>query len=180
MAAKPPRCVLPLPERGEPGADARALVLDTNIVLDLLLFADAAVAPVRALLDAQRLCWVATPPMRDELARVLAYPQIAPRLAFYGLTASALLQSYEAQVRWVDVAPRVAAVCKDADDQHFIDLAVAHRAILLSKDKAVLCMRKRLLALGAHAATAIVFEENRWAGDSPERTATTPSALPMA
>jgi hypothetical protein len=80
--------VLALPECGAPGdggANARALVLDTNIVLDLLVFADAAMAPVRTLLDAQRLCWVATPPMRDELARVLAYPQIVPRLAFYGL-----------------------------------------------------------------------------------------------
>ncbi|MFZ3126340.1 MAG: putative toxin-antitoxin system toxin component, PIN family [Acidovorax sp.] len=180
MAARPPRCVLPLPGHGQAGADARALVLDTNIVLDLLLFADAAVAPVRTLLHAQRLCWVATPPMRDELARVLAYPQIAPRLAFYGLTAGELLQSYEAQVRWVAVAPRVSAVCKDADDQHFIDLAVAHRAILLSKDKAVLCMQKRLLALGAHAATAIVFEANGWADVSPAGTATTPSAALMA
>ncbi|OYZ43709.1 MAG: twitching motility protein PilT [Acidovorax sp. 16-64-162] len=141
MAAKPPRCVLPLPEHGHAGADARALVLDTNIVLDLLVFADPAVAPVRTLLQAQRLCWVATPPMRDELARVLS------------------------------------AVCKDADDQHFIDLAVAHRAILLSKDKAVLCMQKRLLALGAQAATAIVFEADGWAGVSPVGAATTPLAV---
>jgi putative PIN family toxin of toxin-antitoxin system len=158
MAAKPRRPVLSLPERGEPGAAARPLVLDTNIVLDLLVFADEAVAPVRTLLDERRLDWVATPPMRDELARVLAYPQIAPRLAFYGHTATRLLQAYEARVRWVDVAPRIAAVCKDPDDQHFIDLAVAHRAILLSKDKAVLCMQKRLLALDAHAAVAIVLE----------------------
>ena len=180
MAAKPPRCVLPLPEHGEPGADARALVLDTNIVLDLLVFADAAVAPVRTLLDARRLSWVATPPMRDELARVLAYPQIVPRLAFHGLDAAQLVQAYEAQVRWVDVAPRIAAVCKDADDQHFIDLAVAHSAILLSKDKAVLCMQKRLLALGAQAATAIVFEAIGCAEVSAVGTATTPSAVLMA
>lgn len=38
--------------------------------------------------------------------------------------------------------------CKDPDDQQFIDLAVAHQAVLLSKDKAVLVMRKRLLKLG--------------------------------
>ena len=180
MAAKPHRCVLQWPERGQSDADARPLVLDTNIVLDLLVFADAAVAPVRQLLDAQRLRWVATPPMRDELARVLAYPQIVPRLAFYGLTAGQLLQTYEAQVRWVDVAPRVSAVCKDADDQHFIDLAVAHRAILLSKDKAVLCMQKRLLALGAHAATAIVFEADELLEIAPGSAAATPAAVQMA
>jgi predicted nucleic acid-binding protein len=40
--------------------------------------------------------------------------------------------------------PRAPCVCKDPDDQVFIDLAVAHGALLLSKDQAVLTMRKRL------------------------------------
>ena len=52
----------------------------------------------------------------------------------------------------------MAYVCKDTDDQKFIDLAAQHRAILLSKDKAVICMRKRLLTLDAHVATALVWE----------------------
>ena len=82
----------------------------------------------------------------------------APHLGHvYTTIAADVLARYDAQVRWVAVAPRVAAVCKDADDQQFIDLAVAHRAILLSKDKAVICMRKRLLALDTQAATAIVL-----------------------
>ena len=58
----------------------------------------------------------------------------------------------------VDIAPKVAYVCKDADDQKFIDLAAAHRAILLSKDKAVICMRKRLALLDAQVATELVLE----------------------
>ena len=61
---------------------------------------------------------------------------------------------------WWTSPPRVAYVCKDADDQKFIDLAAAHRAILLSKDKAVICMRKRLLTLDAHVATALVLDES--------------------
>ena len=60
----------------------------------------------------------------------------------------------------MEIAPKVAYVCKDADDQKFIDLAAAHRAILLSKDKAVICMRKRLLTLDAHVATALVLDES--------------------
>ncbi len=32
----------------------------------------------------------------------------------------------------------------DPDDQHFLDLAAQHQALLLSKDKAVLKQRKRL------------------------------------
>ena len=50
-------------------------------------------------------------------------------------------------------------MCKDADDQKFIDLAaVRRRAILLEqKDKAVICMRKRLVNLGADVATEVVL-----------------------
>ncbi len=71
-----------------------------------------------------------------------------------------MLAAFDAKARLVDIAPRVAYVCKDADDQKFIDLAAAHRAILLSKDKAVICMRKRLLTLDAHVATALVLDES--------------------
>jgi predicted nucleic acid-binding protein len=55
----------------------------------------------------------------------------------------------------VDPAPRASAICKDPDDQQFIDLAVQHGALLLSKDRAVLNLRKRLLALGVQASTAL-------------------------
>ena len=58
------------------------VVLDTNIVLDLMLFGDPATPPLKAALAAGELLWIATPPMREELARVLAYPQIAPRLTY--------------------------------------------------------------------------------------------------
>jgi predicted nucleic acid-binding protein len=77
-----------------------------------------------------------------ELERVLAYPHIVSRMDFYRVDAAQVLAAFDAQARLVDIAPRVAYVCKDADDQKFIDLAAAHRAILLSKDKAVICMRK--------------------------------------
>ena len=38
--------------------------------------------------------------------------------------------------------------CRDPDDQMFIDLAVAHRAQLLSKDALVLRLARRLRPLG--------------------------------
>ncbi|MES2187838.1 MAG: PIN domain-containing protein [Pseudomonadota bacterium] len=133
------------------------LVLDTNIVLDVFLFADAAAEPVRAGLADGSLDWIATPPMRTELARVLAYPQIVSRLVFYGLAAADVLAAFDRHARTVAVAPKVVgATCKDPDDQGFIDLAVAHGAQLLSKDQAVLCMRKRLLPHGVAVATALV------------------------
>mgnify|MGYP001356571340 FL=1 len=48
------------------------IVLDTNIVLDLCVFRDPAVEPLRQSLDQRVLQWIATAPMREELARVLA------------------------------------------------------------------------------------------------------------
>jgi len=128
------------------------LVLDTNIVLDLLVFRDPPTHALHAALFANPqipdLMWLATVPMREELARVLAYPHIAVRLAFHGLQAAQVLSHFDARARIVPVAPKAPATCKDPDDQKFIDLAVSHGATLLSKDKAVLCMRKRLMKLG--------------------------------
>lgn len=133
----------------------RLIVLDTNIVLDVLIFNDTAAEPVRVGLRDGSLHWIATTPMRDELARVLDYPQIAKRVQFYQLTTEAVLEQFDALAHIVPVAAKAPVTCKDADDQKFIDLAVAHQSILLSKDKAVLCMRKRLLALKVFVSKAI-------------------------
>ena len=149
---------LHLPAEAVPGEPARPVVVDTNVALDLLIFSDPRTAPLRTLLAQGRLDWIATQVMRDELERVLAYPHIVSRMDFYRVDAAQVLAAFDAQARLVDIAPRVAYVCKDADDQKFIDLAAAHRAILLSKDKAVICMRKRLLTLDAHVATALVLD----------------------
>ncbi len=131
------------------------VVLDTNIVLDVFVFNDAAAAPIRRGLESGEIDWLATTPMRDELARVLAYPQIIPRLAFYKLVAEDVLAAFDQQARVVEVAPKARLTCSDADDQKFIDLALEHRALLLSKDKAVTSMSKRLLAQGVRVSIAM-------------------------
>jgi len=137
-----------------PGPTAQ-LVLDTNIVLDAFVFSDPAAVPLRAGLDDGSLRWIATGAMRVELARVLGYPQIVPRLAFYGLQADDVLAAFDRLARPVDAAPKAPVTCADPDDQIFIDLAVRHRCALLSKDGAVLRMRKRLAALGVDARAAL-------------------------
>lgn len=133
------------------------LILDTNILLDLFVFTDPEIADLKTALLANQLTWLATQAMRDELERVLAYPKITPRLAFYQRSALDVLDKFDQHVTLKDVAPRAAAICKDPDDQKFIDLAVLHRATLLSKDQAVLCMQKRLLDGGVITQTAIKF-----------------------
>ena len=131
------------------GVVPRPLVLDTNMVLDLLVFDDPAIAPLRALLANGELRWIADAAQRVELERVLGYPQIAPRVAFYGLSSASVLAAFDAGVDYQPEAPAIPIVCKDPDDQHFLALAVQHRALLLSKDKAVLVLRKRLALRGA-------------------------------
>ena len=133
----------------------QTIVLDTNIVLDTFLFDDPAAEPVRQALAKQKLDWLATQPMRDELVRVLAYPKIAVRLAFYKLTLKDLLAKFDQHARLVDIAPKASMTCSDADDQKFIDLAVQHRALLLSKDRDVISMKKRLLVQGIRAQAAM-------------------------
>jgi putative PIN family toxin of toxin-antitoxin system len=129
--------------------NGQAIVLDTNIVLDLFIFNDPRCADLRAALGNKTLQWTATQNMRDELERVLTYTHLQPRMAFYATTAAQVLTQFDESVQLVDTAPRAFYVCKDADDQKFIDLAVQLRSALVSKDKAVLCMRKRLATLGA-------------------------------
>ena len=123
------------------------VVLDTNIVLDAFVFDDPATRPLKSALAALQLEWIATKAMRDELARVLCYPKIVPLMAFYQVTASHVLAQFDGQATLVDTAPKAKVTCRDPDDQKFIDLAVSHQALLLSKDQAVLCMHKRLSGL---------------------------------
>jgi predicted nucleic acid-binding protein len=134
------------------GADTAApVVLDTNIVLDLFVFHDPASQPLKQGLHSGRLRWLATQDMRMELARVLGYPLIAARLETVQLSAADVLAQFDRYARLTAVAEQAGVRCADTDDQKFIDLAVSHCATLLSKDRAVLRLRKRLQALGVIA-----------------------------
>ena len=133
----------------------KKVVLDTNIVLDLFVFNDAKTASLKQALESGPHQWIATQPMRDELERVLAYPQIVPRLAFYQLTANDVLAQFDKFAQLEAVALKASVTCKDPDDQKFIDLAVVEKSLLLSKDNAVLSMAKRLTALGVEVKTQL-------------------------
>jgi predicted nucleic acid-binding protein len=64
------------------------------------------------------------------------------------LTGQTIVDHMHRLAHMVDPAPKARFVCKDPDDQKFIDLAQAHQAVLISKDKAVLCMKNRMARLG--------------------------------
>ena len=132
-----------------------AIVIDTNIVLDMFVFSDPRCAALRAALDAGHLQWMATQIMRDELERVLDYKHLQGRMDFYKTSKLQVLAAFDARAKLCPVAPRCVYICKDEDDQKFIDLSAAHGALLLSKDKAVLCMRKRMALLGVTIAQTL-------------------------
>ncbi len=134
-------------------APATAVVIDTNVVLDLLLFGDASTQALEQALLSGALVWLGTGAMREELQRVLAYPVMQSAMRQRGRTAGPMMLRFDQLCRLQPDAARCAVRCTDADDQIFIDLAVAHRALLLSKDRAVLRLRKRLARLGVPAQT---------------------------
>jgi putative PIN family toxin of toxin-antitoxin system len=149
--------VIPHPQDAAPVTPKQAprVVLDTNAVLDWLWFGDDRIAPLAAALNRGRLCWVASSPMRNELVCVL------DRLAAASATHSKehALTSFDRWATIVQPAPVFERLrCTDADDQKFIDLALATGAAwLISRDRAVLRLARRAGAFGL----AIVTPE-RW------------------
>jgi predicted nucleic acid-binding protein len=64
----------------------------------------------------------------------------------------------------VSAAPQIRFTCTAPDDQHFLDLASQHKALLVSKDRAVLKQRKRVAThYGATVGNVVVMEEERLA-----------------
>lgn len=131
-----------------PRTDPVLLVLDTNVVLDWLVFRDAGCGALGLALVEGTARWVATQAMRDELARVLT----RGGLDDWSPDIPALWTEWD---RWANVVPAPphplpqSPRCTDPDDQPFIDLALHLGAsALLSRDRAVLRCARAARALG--------------------------------
>ena len=120
------------------------VVVDTNVWLDIYVFRDPASVAIAQGLDSGALRAMRTAAMDAEIAVVLMRPGIAR----HGDTASFA----QAWSHWNTVADLVPAdaqirapwVCRDKDDQKFLDLAHGRRAAwLFSKDRAVLALARR-------------------------------------
>jgi uncharacterized protein len=121
--------------------------LDTNVVLDWLLFADPAVQTLASAIEQGRLRWIATAAMRGEFEHVLNRGLAAARSAD---TARFELTWEQHCIEHPPVLPAVAPLrCTDDDDQKFLDLALAVGARwLVSRDRALLKLRSRAATLG--------------------------------
>ena len=132
-------------------ADALPIaIVDTNALLDWRVFKDPAAQPLAEALTAGRMRWLASPSMEQE------WHQVWPRSYLKRWAPDPMLTLTVFQhAAFVDEPPRGPYRCKDPDDQKFIDLAVQHRATLLSKDRAVWSMARRLATLGVSAGCAV-------------------------
>jgi putative PIN family toxin of toxin-antitoxin system len=131
------------------------LILDTNVVIDWLVFDDPYMAPLRDAVTNRQVAVLTSPPATAELQRVLAYPQLnldtARQTAIFtryvaAVTAATLPEEFSlANLLLPPKFPR----CRDADDQHFLALAWHSRATLLAtRDKALLKLKKRAARFG--------------------------------
>ena len=128
------------------------IVIDTQVVMDWLVFGDARVAPLAAAIEAGRVVWLGRPAMLAELLHVLGRGVAAA----WRPDRARIEAAFATHCRMIDGTPAPAPrlVCRDPDDQQFIDLALAERADwLLSRDKAVLALKKRALTFGLIIAT---------------------------
>lgn len=135
-----------------PPAGARpppTVVLDTNAVMDWLVFQDPACVTWGRRFREGDVRWLASAGMRQEFAHVLSggvarawepsLPDVWSAWDRYAIIVAAL----------PTCGPGTRIRCTDTDDQKFVDLALAHGVRwLVSRDKALLKLRRRLWPFG--------------------------------
>jgi predicted nucleic acid-binding protein len=136
---------------------AEPLILDTNVILDWLVFDDLAARPLVKALAAGQLIWMATAPMLDELDAVLDR-NLPARWEGARQMAKALPARSLATVVNTPQASVQSPQCSDRADQKFVDLALALRVRwLLSHDRALLRLARALRLAGVRVATPAVW-----------------------
>jgi putative PIN family toxin of toxin-antitoxin system len=133
------------------------LVLDTNIWLDWLVFADPGITAVRTAVAAGDAEIIINADCEAELVRVLGYP-----LQKWTLDAdrqAACIAACRTVARKVTTSCAITLpACADPDDQKFLELAAGSNAhYLLSKDQALLTLARRRPLLPFHIVTPAGF-----------------------
>jgi putative PIN family toxin of toxin-antitoxin system len=146
------------------------LVLDTNVVLDCLVFRDSATRDLWVAIESRRVAALSHPLALEELRRVLAYPQCrvdeaAQRdiLARYAELASLIAVPDGFNRTSLSLPPEFPR-CRDRDDDLFLALAYHSGAdALISKDRDILKLRRKVKKFGVRIAE--IGELNALLGD---------------
>lgn len=127
------------------------------MTLDWLLFRNPRVDPLVRALRTGQLRWIACPPMRAELAHMMAHRQLA---RWAPDIAAAMAQFDELATQLPTPESGRLLCCSDVDDQVFLDLALVQRAKwLFTQDKALLKLARRSERFGLS-----ITSPQRWEG----------------
>jgi uncharacterized protein len=152
------------------GSNAPRVVIDTNALLDWLVFREPSALALGDAVEQGRWMWCATPATLDELRWILVRPlamrwQPAQKLALTTDVGALATLRPAAPVP----APDGAMVCRDPADQMFIDLALGNRPCwLVTRDKALLALRRRAAARGVVIATPVQWHREHATEQVPD------------
>lgn len=150
-AEEPPRPAIP------------RLVLDTQVVMEWLVFRDPGIQPLVKPIDEGRWIWVGCEAMRDELLHVLSRGVAARWNPDPAAVADTFGRLCHMLTPPEGVAPLPLLKCRDKDDQKFIDLALMHRVdALISRDGDVLALAKRARKHGL-----AILRPEQWLAQGP-------------
>jgi predicted nucleic acid-binding protein len=130
-----------------PETQVQSAVLDTNVVLDWMLFKDVRCSGLVRAIENGKLRWLTTCAMREEFTHVLSRKALqawAPDSAQIWQA----WQQFSCQVRTQAFFPPPSLRCTDIDDQIFIDTALQHAQWLFTRDREVLKLARYALPLG--------------------------------
>jgi len=127
--------------------DPKRIVLDTNIWLDWLVFADPGMSYLKLAVKENRANIFIDAACEAELERVLAY-DLAKHTLDAAAQADCLAECRRIAQRIDAAAPeaerKLLPRCVDPDDQKFLELALAARAdVLVTKDHKLLELARR-------------------------------------
>ncbi|NBV80982.1 MAG: PIN domain-containing protein [Burkholderiaceae bacterium] len=127
-----------------PKMSSERLIIDTNVLLDLFVFADERVLALREAIEGKRAQLFYSSAMLEEFKDVLGRAQ-------FGLgeeVQSSILRNWQDLGTLLSIEQSAPIRCSDPDDQIFIDLAYQLRpSLLFSKDLALINLRGKLHGL---------------------------------
>jgi putative PIN family toxin of toxin-antitoxin system len=137
----------------------KRIVIDTNVCLDLFVFHDVRWTGLRAALQDGSVEAVTRADCRTEWLRVLDYPHLPLDPA----SRAQAVAEYDALIACIESATADTLiklpVCKDSDDQKFLELThVSDASVLITKDKALLKLARKT----ARSGLFLIMQPETW------------------
>lgn len=151
----------------------KRIVIDTNVCLDLFVFRDPRWSKLMACIDSGKIKAVTREDCRREWQIVLGYPHLKldeSQRATVEQAFDAVIQCHP--IPSPDVDAQKLPVCKDKDDQKFLEFSRDIKAdVLITKDKALLKLARKtrrdgLFEIMTPDAWIVVYEKQE--NETPE------------